>query len=214
MVVWRLSKVGFWFVEQLISDYLSHHLSQGETKGVSQDNAALLFVCRSAFTTQSVTMQNRFHKKMFQIVCPSNGWGVLGGDYKKDRAQVSTSTLSYLHLDGNHGSLPLQLLPQKVFIFFLQMIPLWIRIYCSSHYSNTFRNAHCTLCSLCSYQLNKLIHSLEFMSRYTILHIFVPVCSVERKTWFTRKLPFSNFKLAVYLVYFNWFCVFQKCAGK
>ena len=151
---------------------------------------------------------------IFKIVFPSNGWGVLGGDYKRDRAQVSTSTLSYLHLDRNHGSLPLQLLPQKVFIFFLQMIPVWIRIYCSSHYSNTFRNAHCTLCSLCSYQLNKLIHSLEFMSRYTILHIFVPVCSVERKTWFTRKLPFSNFKLAVYLVYFNWFCVFQKCAGK
>ena len=109
--------MGLWFVEQLISDYQSHHLSQGETKGVSRDNAALFFVCRSAFTTQSVTMQNRFHEKMFQIVCPSNGWGVLGGDYKKDRAQVSTSTLSYLHLDGNHGSLPLQLLPQKVFIF-------------------------------------------------------------------------------------------------
>ena len=71
MVVWRLSKVGFWFVEQLISAYQSHHLSQGETKEVSQDNAALLFVCRSAFTTQSVTRcRIGFIRKCFKLFVP------------------------------------------------------------------------------------------------------------------------------------------------
>ena len=59
---------------------------------------------------------------------------------------------------------------------------------------------HCTMCclgSMFSFQPNKLRHILKFMSWYTIEHIFVPACSVGRKTWFLRKPWFSNSKSAI-----------------
>ena len=56
---------------------------------------------------------------------------------------------------------------------------------------------HCTMCtlgSMFSFQPNKLRHILKFILWYIIQQIFVPTCSVGRKTWFSRKPWFSNFK--------------------
>ena len=63
----------------------------------------------------------------------------------------------------------------------------------------------CTMCclgSMFSFQPNKLRHILKFMSWYTIEHIFVPACSVGRKTWFLRKPWFSNSKFAISGLFF------------
>ena len=60
----------------------------------------------------------------------------------------------------------------------------------------------CTLSSMFSFQPNKLRHILKFMSWYTIEHIFVPACSVGRKTWFLRKPWFSNSKFAISGLFF------------
>ena len=40
-------------------------------------------------------------------------------------------------------------------------------------------------------------HILKFISWYIIQHIFVPTCSVGRKTWFSRKPWFSNSKFGI-----------------
>ena len=59
---------------------------------------------------------------------------------------------------------------------------------------------HCTMCclgSMFSFQPNKLRHILKFMSWYIIQHIFVPACSVGRKTWFSRKPWLSNSKFGI-----------------
>ena len=59
---------------------------------------------------------------------------------------------------------------------------------------------HCTMCclgSMFSFQPNKLRHILKFMTWYIIQHIFVPACSVGRKTWFSRKPWFSNSKFGI-----------------
>ena len=61
-------------------------------------------------------------------------------------------------------------------------------------------NAQCAVCTVClmfSLQPNKLTHILKFISWYIIQHIFVPACSVGRKTWFSRKLWFSNSKFGI-----------------
>ena len=58
----------------------------------------------------------------------------------------------------------------------------------------------CTMCilgSMFSFQPNKLRHILKFVSWYIIQHIFVPACSVGRKTWFSRKPWFSNSKFGI-----------------
>ena len=55
----------------------------------------------------------------------------------------------------------------------------------------------CTLCSMFSFQPNKLRHILKCVSWYIIQHIFVPTCSVGRKTWFLRKPWFSNSKFGI-----------------
>ena len=46
---------------------------------------------------------------------------------------------------------------------------------------------HCTMCclvSMFSSQPNKLRHILKFVFWYTILHIFVPACSITRSIYF------------------------------
>ena len=58
----------------------------------------------------------------------------------------------------------------------------------------------CTMCclgSMFSFQPNKLRHILKFVSWYIIQHIFVPACSVGRKTWFSRKPWLSNSKFGI-----------------
>ena len=45
---------------------------------------------------------------------------------------------------------------------------------------------------------SKLRHILKFVPWYIIQHIFVPACSVGRKTWFSRKLLFSNSKFGIF----------------
>ena len=60
--------------------------------------------------------------------------------------------------------------------------------------------AHCTMCrlgSIFSFQPNKLRHILKFVSWYIIQHIFVPACSVGRKTWFSRKPWLLNSKFGI-----------------
>ena len=60
--------------------------------------------------------------------------------------------------------------------------------------------SHCTMCilgSMFSFQPNKLRHILKFVSWYIIQHIFVPTCSVGRKTWFSRKPWLSNSKFGI-----------------
>ena len=44
---------------------------------------------------------------------------------------------------------------------------------------------------------SKLRHILKFVSWYIIQQIFVPACSVGRKTWFSRKPWFSNSKFGI-----------------
>ena len=51
--------------------------------------------------------------------------------------------------------------------------------------------------SMFSFQPNKLRLILKFMSWYIIQHIFVPACSVGRKSWFSRKLWLSNSKFGI-----------------
>ena len=61
-------------------------------------------------------------------------------------------------------------------------------------------NAQCDVCTvflMFSLQPNKLRHILKFMSWYIIQHIFVPACSVGRKTWFSRKPWLSNSKFGI-----------------
>ena len=58
----------------------------------------------------------------------------------------------------------------------------------------------CTMCrlgSIFSFQPNKLRHILKCVSWYIIQHIFVPACSVGRKTWFSRKPRVSNSKFGI-----------------
>ena len=58
----------------------------------------------------------------------------------------------------------------------------------------------CTMCilgSMFSFQPNKPRHILKFVSWYIIQHIFVPACSVGRKTWFSRKPWLSNTKFGI-----------------
>ena len=59
---------------------------------------------------------------------------------------------------------------------------------------------HCTMCiltSIFSFQPNKLRHILKVASWSIIQHIFVPTCSVGRKTWFWRKPWLSNSKFGI-----------------
>ena len=63
------------------------------------------------------------------------------------------------------------------------------------------KRRHCTMCilgSMFSFQPNKLRHILKFVSWYIIQHIFVPACSVGRKTLFSRKPWFSNSKFGIF----------------
>ena len=67
-----------------------------------------------------------------------------------------------------------------------------------------FKNSQCTmyiLGSMFSLQPNKLRHILKFVSWYIIQHIFVPTCSVGRKTWILRKPWFSNSKFAISVLF-------------
>ena len=60
-----------------------------------------------------------------------------------------------------------------------------------------YRMLQCTICCLCSMfssQPNKLRHIIRFMPWYNIQHIFVPACSVGRKTWFS--IPNSKFGIS------------------
>ena len=77
----------------------------------------------------------------------------------------------------------------------------------NTHITNFTRKPllQCTMCclgSMFSFQPNKLRHILKFMFWYTIEHIFVPACSVGRKTWFLRKPWFSNSKFAISGLFF------------
>ena len=63
----------------------------------------------------------------------------------------------------------------------------------------------CTMCylgSTFSFQPNKLRHLLKFMFWYTIEHIFVPACSVGRKTWKKLFSWFSNSKFVISGLFF------------
>ena len=75
-----------------------------------------------------------------------------------------------------------------------QIVPLWLRDLCQ-----------CTMCclgSMFSFQPSKLRHILKFKSWYTIEHIFVPACSVGRKTWKKLFSWFSNSKFVISGLFF------------
>ena len=57
--------------------------------------------------------------------------------------------------------------------------------------------AMCCLCSMFSFQSNKLRHILKFLSWYITQHIFVPACKIGRKTLFSRKPWPSNSKFGI-----------------
>ena len=70
---------------------------------------------------------------------------------------------------------------------------IWFEILNSFSFSEAFHR----LCSMFSFQPNKLRHILKFMSWFIIQHIFAPAYSAGRKTWFSRKLWLSNSKLVI-----------------
>ena len=90
------------------------------------------------------------------------------------------------------------------FCFWLLMSEYWVGIHISMDCAGVlvweYQLPYCTMCSLgsmFSFQPNKLRHTLKFISWYIIQHILVPTCSVGRKTWFSRKLWFSNSKFGI-----------------
>ena len=70
---------------------------------------------------------------------------------------------------------------------------------------------YCILGTMFSFQPNKLRHILKCVSWYIIQHVFVPACSVWRKTWFSRKPWLSNSRFGISGSFWPILSVPKKC---